>query len=501
MIDAPNRWLVLLAGPALALTVYFLLPAEYVAADGALAPLAAGARGAAAVTAWMALWWITDVIPVYVTALLPLGLFPLLGTATVEEAAGAYGDPLIFLFFGGFILALGLERWGLHRRVALTVLRSVGSRPDYIVGAFMGITAFISLWVTNTATTLMMLPVALSVADTLAESKPADAAAHARNANVATALMLGVAYAASIGGMGTMIGTAPNVFVASFINTQLHQGVSFLDWMLMAMPIVILLLAGAWWLLARGIYRLGREPLPGTQAVLEGLAGALGPVTPAERRMAVVFLLTAAAWVLRGLLGDVTVAGLRPFAGLTDAGVAISAAILLFILPAGRGHAGQSLMDWDTARRVPWGLLLLFGGGLSLAASFERTGLAAYVAAQGQGLENLPVWVLVLCIATVVVFLSEIASNVATATTVVPVLAALAVGAGLAPVPLVLAACFAASCGFMLPVATPPNAIVYGTGRVTAGQMARAGFLLNVLGILFITAVTCGIIIPFIGAK
>lgn len=501
MIDPGRRWLVLLAGPLLALGVYFLLPTEYVATDGALRALAPGARGAAAVTAWMALWWITDVIPVYVTALLPLGTFPLLGTATAAEAASAYGDPLIFLFFGGFILALALERWGLHRRVAFTVLRSVGSRPDYIVGAFMAITAFISLWVTNTATTLMMLPVALSVVDTLAEAQPAGVPAEPRTANVATALMLGVAYAASIGGMGTMIGTAPNVFVASFINSQLHQAISFLDWMLLAMPIVILLLVGAWWLLTKGLYRLGREPLPGTHAVLEGLATALGPVTTSERRTAVVFLLAASAWLFRGLLGDVTVAGLKPFAGLTDAGIAIIAAILLFVLPAGRGHAGEALMDWNTAKRVPWGLLLLFGGGLSLAASFERTGLADYIAAQGQGLEDLPAWVLVLCIATVVVFLSEIASNVATATTVVPVLSALAIGAGLAPVPLVLAACFAASCGFMLPVATPPNAIVYGTGRVTAGQMARAGFLLNVMGILFITAVTCGIIIPFIGAK
>ncbi|MEQ1803572.1 MAG: DASS family sodium-coupled anion symporter [Gammaproteobacteria bacterium] len=501
MNDPGWRWLALMGGPVLAACVYFLLPAEYVGTDGAVRALAPGARGAAAVTIWMALWWITEAIPVYVTALLPLAVFPLLGTATVEVAAGAYGDPLIFLFFGGFILALALERWGLHRRVALTVLRSVGSRPDYIVGAFMGITAFISLWVTNTATTLMMLPVALSVADTLADAHPAGQPAEPRTANVATALMLGVAYAASIGGMGTMIGTAPNVFVASFINTRLQQEISFLDWMIVAMPLVILLLAAAWWLLTRGIFRLGHEPLPGTRTVLQGLAATLGPVTSAEQRTAVVFLLTAAAWVFRGLLDDVVIGGLRPFSGLTDAGVAISAAILLFVLPAGRTHPGERLMDWPTAKRVPWGLLLLFGGGLSLAATFEQTGLADYVAAQGQGLENLPVWVLVLCIVTVVVFLSEIASNVATATTVVPVLAALAIGAGLAPVPLVLAACFAASCGFMLPVATPPNAIAYGTGRVTAGQMARAGFLLNVMGIVFITAVTCGIIIPFIGAK
>jgi len=501
MGDARRRWLTLVAGPLLAVAIYFLLPVEYVSTDGSLRALEPGARGAAAMTGWMALWWITDVIPVYVTSLLPLAAFPLLGTATMEEAAGAYGDPLIFLFFGGFILALALERWGLHRRVALNVLRSVGSRPDHIIGAFMGISAFISLWVTNTATTLMMLPVALSVADTLADAHPEGRAAEPRTANVGTALMLGVAYAASIGGMGTMIGTAPNVFVASFINTQLHFEISFLDWMIVALPVVLLLLVAAWLLLTRGVFRVGREPLPGTHAVLEGLAEGLGPVTPAERRTAVVFLLAAAAWMFRGLLGDVTIGGVVPLAGLTDAGIAISAAVLLFVLPAGRDRAGDSLMDWNTAKRVPWGLLLLFGGGLSLAASFEQTGLADYIAAKGQGLENLPVWLLVLCIATVVVFLSEIASNVATATTVVPVLAALAIGAGLAPVPLVLAACFAASCGFMLPVATPPNAIVYGTGRVTAGQMAKAGFLLNVLGILFITAVTCGIIIPFIGAK
>jgi len=315
--------------------------------------------------------------------------------------------------------------------------------------------------------------------------------------------MLGVAYAASIGGMGTMIGTAPNVFVASFINSQLHREISFLDWMIVAMPLVVLLLLAAWWLLTRVVFRLGQDPLPGTRQVLQGLTGELGPVTRAERLTAIVFLTTAAAWVFRALLADVTIAGIRPFSGLTDAGIAISAAILLFLLPAGAAGSGDGrfLMDWPTATRVPWGLLLLFGGGLSLAASFQQTGLADYVAAQGQGLERLPTWILVAGVATVVVFLSEIASNVATATTVVPVLASLAIGAGLAPVPLVLAACFAASCGFMLPVATPPNAIAYGTGRVTAGQMAQTGILLNILGILFITAVTCGIIIPFMGAK
>ncbi|MDP2325569.1 MAG: DASS family sodium-coupled anion symporter, partial [Gammaproteobacteria bacterium] len=483
MLDASRRLLTLVAGPLVAVAVYLLLPEEYLAMDGSIAELAPGARGAAAVAAWMALWWITDVIPVYVTAMLPLALFPPLGTATIADAAGAYGNPMIFLFFGGFILALALERWGLHRRVALSILRLVGSRPDYIVGAFMGIAAFISLWVTNTATTLLLLPVAVSVVDTLATADQFGRPAEPRMENISAALLLGVAYAASIGGMGSIIGTAPNVFVASFINSQLQYEISFLDWMMLALPLVLILLLAAWLLLTRGVFRLGTAPLTGTHALLDGLAAGLGPVTRAEKLTAGVFLITAAAWVFRSPLVAVSVGGVQPFAGLTDAGIAISAAILLFVLPSGQADRGF-LMDWPTAARVPWGLLLLFGGGLSLAASFEQTGLANYIAAQGTGLDQLPAWVLIMCVATGVVFLSEIASNLATATTVVPVLASLAIGAGLDPVPLVLAACFAASCGFMLPVATPPNAIIYGTGRVSAGQMARAGFLLNVVGIL-----------------
>jgi sodium-dependent dicarboxylate transporter 2/3/5 len=427
-------------------------------------------------------------------------LFPLLGTATIADAAGAYGNPMIFLFFGGFILALAVERWGLHRRIALSVLRRVGSRPDYIVGAFMGIAAFLSLWVTNTATTLLLLPVALSVVDTLAASDQSRHSVEPRAAAISSALLLGVAYSASIGGMGSIIGTTPNVFVASFISGQLQHEISFIGWMKLALPLVLVLLLAAWLLLTRVVFRLGSVRLTGTGALLEGLAAQLGAVTRAEKLTAGVFLITAAAWVFRSPLAEVSVGGAQLFAGLTDAGIAMGAAILLFVLPSGHADRGF-LMDWATATRVPWGLLLLFGGGLSLAASFEQTGLASYVAAQGKGLDQLPTWLLVMCLAAVVVFLSEIASNLATATTVVPVLASLAIGAGLAPVPLVLAACFAASCGFMLPVATPPNAIIYGTGRVSAGQMARAGFLLNVLGIVFITAATCGIIIPIFGAN
>jgi sodium-dependent dicarboxylate transporter 2/3/5 len=487
---ATRRALALAAGPLLALLAFGLLPATYAGTDGAVVALTPGARGAAAMTVWMACWWILEPVPVYVTALLPLALFPLLGTASAAATAAAYGDPLVFLFFGGFILALALERWGLHRRLALAVLRVVPPRPDLLVGAFMGVAAFISLWVSNTATTLMLLPVAQSVlAGVAADERAADPAP------LPAALLLGIAYAASIGGMGTVIGTAPNVFVASFLRNQLGVDVGFGAWMAVAVPLVLVMLPAAWWVLTHGVLRVGRAPLGTAGAAVARLGAELGPLSPGARRTALVFVATAVAWVLRPWLGDLRVAGLAPFAGVTDTTVAVLGALALFIVPAG-GRDRGTLMDWDTAARLPWGLLILFGGGLSLAAALQDSGCADFLAASGAALPGLPLPLLVLLVVAGVVFLSEVASNAATAATAVPILAALAAGAGLDPVALVLAACFAASCGFMLPVATPPNAIAYGTGRVPSRLMARAGLVLNLLGILFITALTCGIIVP-----
>ncbi len=491
------RWLKLGVGPGLALLVWFVLPSGYVDVAGEPREVALAARSSAAVAAWMAAWWVTEVLPVYVTALLPLALFPVLGTTTMVVAARPYGDPLIFLFLGGFLLALAVERWGLHRRIALSVLALVGASPARLVGAFMGIAAFTSLWVTNTATTMMLLPVALSVTRTIRGTDPvlADSPGLQR---FGTALMLGLAYAASIGGMGTIIGTAPNAFTASFVANQLGRPIGFLEWMSFGVPLAGTLLVAVWWCLTRVVFRLDRTPLPGVQPELTRLAAGLGPLTRAERLTGIVAVCTAAAWIGRGLLARIEVGDGRPLSGLTDTGIVIIAAILLFILPAGRAD-GARLLDWQTTTRLPWGLLLLFGGGLSLAAAFETSGLVDLLAAQGVGLERIPLWLLLLCIAGAVALLSEIASNAATTATILPILAALAIGAGLDPLPLVLAACLAASCSFMLPVATPPNAIVYGTGLVSTGQMARAGVLLNVLGAVFITALSCWIIIPFIG--
>jgi sodium-dependent dicarboxylate transporter 2/3/5 len=492
-VAVSGRAISLLAGPLLALAVGLALPTTYIDGAGDPVALPAGARAVAAMTLWMALWWITEPVPVYATALLPLALFPLLGIASGAATAAAYGDPLVFLFFGGFILALALERWGLHERLALAVLRVVSPRPDRIVGAFMAVAAFSSLWVSNTATTLMLLPVAQSVLASVAPVEGREGAAG--RSGFAAALVLGIAYASSIGGMGTVIGTAPNVFVASFLRNQLQVDIGFLDWMLVALPLVLVLLPAAWWVLVRGVCRVDTVPLPAAGATVARLARGLGPMGPAARRTAAVFACAAMAWIARPWLDGLVLFGAEPFRGLTDTTVAVAAAVALFIIPAG-GSGRGALMDWETAAKLPWGLLILFGGGLSLAAALQSSGFGAYLAAVGAGLGDWPGWLVVLAVTAGVVFLSEVASNAATAATAVPILAAVAGGAGLAPVPLVLAACFAASCGFMLPVATPPNAIAYGTGLVPGRLMTRAGIWLNLLGILFISALTWGIIIP-----
>jgi sodium-dependent dicarboxylate transporter 2/3/5 len=491
-VAVPRRILWLLAGPLLGLATGLALPVTYIDTTGDPVALPAGARAVAAITAWMVLWWIAEPVPVYATALLPLALFPLLGIAPATATAAAYGDPLVFLFLGGFILALALEKWGLHERLALVVLAFVSPRPDRIVAAFMGVAAFVSLWVTNTATTMMLLPVAQSV---LAGIGGTPREASAGRGAFACALVLGIAYASTIGGMGTIIGTAPNVFVASFLRSQLRVEVGFLDWMLVALPLVAVLLPAAWWVLTRGVLVVPREPPPGAGEALARLAHRQARLTPPARRTSLVFVVAAAAWVTRPWLAGLTVADFAPLAGMTDTTIAVTAALLLFVVPAGGAERG-ALMDWDMVARLPWGLLILFGGGLALAAALQSSGFTAYLAALGAGLQGVPPWLLLLLVTTGVVFLSEIASNTATAATIVPVLAAVAGGMGLAPVPLVLAACFAASCGFMLPVATPPNAIAYGTGLVPGRLMTRAGIWLNVLGILFISALTWGIIIP-----
>ncbi len=489
----------LLLGPVAAILVHVLLPETYVDADGATVALGTAPRGAAAVAACMATWWITEAIPVYVTALLPLALFPLLGTATVSAAAQPYGHEIIYLFLGGFMVALALERWGLHRRVALTVLAWVGSSRGRIVGAFMALSAFTSMWVTNTAATIMLTPVAVSVIRTVGEGgRPA--ANDGIAGNFGACLLLGIAYASSIGGMGTIIGTAPNVFVASFITSQTGRQFSFLEWMLVGVPLVLVLVPCCWWLLCRVIFRLHSGEAAEARAELMRQRDALGPVGRGERLTLIVFVLTALGWIARPWLVELTVLGTRPLAGLTDTGVAVLAALALFVTPVNL-RRGEFLMNWETALRLPWGLLILFGGGLSLAAALDQSGFSRYLGTLALALGDLPQWLFVAFVVAMVVFLTEVTSNTATTATLIPVLYAVAVGLHMQPLQVILPACFAASCAFMLPVATPPNAVIFGTGFVAGRQMARAGLLLNLLAILLITVVTYGIVMPALGIR
>lgn len=433
----------------------------------------------AGVAALMAIWWITEAVPVAATALVPIVAFPLMGVLPIREATAPYAHPLIFLFLGGFILAMALERWQLHRRIALATLRLFGTRPAALVAGFMVATAVLSMWVSNTATAIMMLPIALSVISLLRDDAVAAMEPKAE-ARFAVALLLGVAYGANIGGMGTLIGTPPNALLAGYM-AQTHGVIlGFGEWMLLGVPLVALFLAGAWLILTRVTMPLGRARVEGADAVIARELSALGTITGPEIRVAAVFGATALLWVFRPLLAEFV-------PGLSDTGIAVAAAVALFVVPSGKGHAGLFLMNWDWAKRLPWGVLILFGGGLALAAAIQESGLAAWI---GGGMSELGGWPLVgimLVAAAIVVFLTEITSNTATTAVFLPLAGAAALSLGLDPLYLALPVALSASCAFMLPVATPPNAIVFGSGRVTIPEMARAGFLVNLVAVVLVT--------------
>jgi sodium-dependent dicarboxylate transporter 2/3/5 len=436
----------------------------------------------AAVAVLMAVWWMTEAIPIPATALFPLVLFPLLGAGKMREVAAPYANPLVFLFMGGFMMALAMQRWGLHRRIALHIIRATGTRPSSLLAGFMASAAFLSMWVSNTATAMMMLPIGLSVIELTGETA---SSGRGRN-SFAVALLLGIAYACSIGGLGTLIGTPPNAFMAGFLSETYHREIGFAQWMAVGVPVVVLALPLTFWVLTRVLFTLRSQPLSGGAELIARQLEAIGPMSRAEKMVAGVFVLTAGAWVFRPLLGVWIV-------GLSDAGIAVSAAILLFLLPLDL-RRGEFLLNWAWARRVPWDVLLLFGGGLSLAAAIQRTGLAAWMAHALQGLAAWPTPLIVIAATALIIFLTELTSNTATAAAFLPILASVAEGIGRDPLLLVVPGALAASCAFMLPVATPPNAIVYGSHRISIPEMARAGLILNLLFIVLITVVTFTIV-------
>jgi sodium-dependent dicarboxylate transporter 2/3/5 len=441
----------------------------------------------AAVGLLMAVWWMSEAAPIAVTSLLPMVLFPLLGVASMADAAAPYANPLVFLFLGGFLIALGIERWGLHRRIALSIIARVGTRPTRIVAGFMLASAVLSMWISNTATTMMMLPIALSIVE-LAQPEGAR-----RDGPVEgpfpVCLMLGVAYASSIGGMGTLIGSPTNALLAGFLNQTSGQPLTFLAWLAVGVPVAAVGLALAYVVLTRWVFPLRLERLPGGAGFVREELARLGPMSRGETTVAVVFAATALLWVGRPLVA-------RGVPGLTDTGIALAGAVLLFVVPVD-WRRGQAVLEWTEARRLPWGVLLLFGGGLSLADAVSGTGLAAAIGAGLRGADAWPAWLVTLAVVTVIVLLTELTSNTATAATFLPVVASIAVALGRPPMLLLVPATLAASCAFMMPVATPPNAIVYGSGHVTVPQMARAGVWLNLVFVVLLTAAAF-VLVPWI---
>ncbi len=443
----------------------------------------------------MAGWWLTEALPLAATALLPLALLPLLGVSTLRSAATGYADEIIFLFLGGFLLGRGFEKSGLHRRVALLTLKAVGVRPGAVIAGVMLATAVISSWVSNTATAIMMLPIAVSligfVEHSIASNKQDQSGWDEEQVSkFSIALLLGLAYAASIGGIGTLIGTPPNMQFATNAREVTGEAFPFARWMLVGVPMVLLLLPMAWGLLVLVLYRVKAKRIPGGREFVRGEVKKLGALRLPEVVTLAVFGFAVTFWIGREpisrLLGLVhTDAGGKAWLPLTDAGIAIIAALLLFAIPADRGTRKPVLIAGDV-ERVPWSILLLFGGGLSLAGAMKASGVDTYLGTLFSGMSGLPLPVLLLVIVASITLLSELASNTAVAATTLPILAAAADGLGVHPFVLMIPAALAASCGFMLPVATPPNAIVFATGRLTVREMAKAGILMDVVSVVTI---------------
>lgn len=423
----------------------------------------------AAMGVLMAVWWITEAIPIPATALLPIPLVPLLAAGTIDQATRPYANPLIFLFLGGFMIALAIERWGLHRRVALRIIGLIGTQPLNLIAGFMVSAALASMWISNTATTLMLLPIGLSVVAWFD-------AAH-EDENFATFLLLAIAFGASVGGLGTLVGTPPNALMAALVAETLGLEIGFARWMLVGVPLVLIALPLTFLLLARA-FPLTIKEIPGGDERVEGAVRESGPMTRGEKMVAIVFVLTAVTWITRPVLT-------RWIPGLTDPGIALTGGLALFLLPVDFAR-GEFLLRWRDTRRLPWGILVLFGGGLSLAASISRTGLAEWLGGILGGLGTWPFGLLLLVIAAVVILFSELASNTATAAAFLPIVAAVALAIGIDPLTLVIPTAIAASGGYMLPVATPPNAIVYSSGRITIPQMVRGGALLDLVFLILV---------------
>ena len=446
-------------GPTALLLTLLLPPPDGLSVDG---------WHTAGVGLFMAAFWIAEPIPIFATALLPLVLFPALGLSDIRESAAPFANPIIFLFLGGFVIALGMQRWHLHRRVAIGLIGMLGTRPASIIAGFLLASALVSMWVSNTATSLMMLPIALSVVHLF----PGTPSRTRELRDFGTALLLAVAYGATTGGMATLIGTPPNALLSGYMGDIYGITIGFGQWMLLGVPVVIVTLPIVYLVLTRIMFSLDADELPSVADMIAREKKDLGRLSPGELAVGAVFVLTASCWILRPVIARVV-----PL--VSDTSIAIAGALALFMIPVNL-RRGEFVMTWDAMKEVPWGVLLLFGGGLSLAGNIDRHGLSIYLGGLMGGLGGLPTVVILCAVAFGILLLTELTSNTATGATFLPITGALALSLGQDPMLFMVATALAANCSYMMPVGTPPNAIVYGSGLITLPQMARAGVLLNV---------------------
>ena len=440
--------------------------------------LNAEANAVLACTAWIAIWWITEAISISATALLPIILFPLSGALSLNETTASYGHKYVFLFLGGFILAIAIEKWNLHKRIALNIIKLVGTNMNRIILGFMMATALLSMWISNTATAVMILPVALAIVYQLKDNPNT---VENENLKFGKALMLAIAYSASIGGMATLIGTPPNLVLAGVVEKTYNTEITFAQWFMFGFPVSIVLLFVSWIYLTKFAFKCEQATFPGGTNEINKQLNKLGKLSKEEKLVLTVFVITALAWITRSFV----LVKLLP--KIDDTIIAVTAAIFLFIIPA--GERGKKIIVWQDAVKLPWGILLLFGGGMALASGFDKTGLAEWIGAQLTLLEGISLFLLILIIISAVNFLTEITSNLATTAMLLPVLIPLAVGMEVHPYILMVSATLAASCAFMLPVATPPNAIVFGSGYLSIEDMVRKGFWMNLISIAVLTII------------
>ncbi len=462
----------LISGPVIAIVMLNLSPPEGLSQQGWFT---------AAVGIWMATWWMTEAIPLPATALLPLVLFPMLNIQNINTTASSFAHPLIYLFLGGFLLARTMHVWKLDQRLALTVLKYSGDNPRVVIGALMGVTAFLSMWISNTATSMVMLPIAMSIAATLSHSGAT--VGSLEYDDPAPAMLLGIAYAATIGGMGTIIGTPPNALFVAFMAESYGIEIGFVQWMMIGLPLVLIMLPITWFVLTKVTFKVSNRGSLETTEVIESELAVLGPFSRAEKYLTVILVIVASGWIFRSLLVEAF-----PWLHLSDAGIAMTGAMLVFVIPVDL-RQGRFLLKWKEAVNIRWDVLLLFGGGLALAAAMGETQLAKWIGDQLSNIGTMPFFVLLLLIGLLIVFVGELASNTAMAAVFLPVAGATAISLGEPAIMLALPVALFATLGFMLPVATPPNAIIFGSGEIEQHHMIRAGLILDIVGILVVAFV------------